>query len=392
MKYSTDPKEITSRFWDGTVEKEQNDEKVRVILSIHDPEGKKEAIRRAIKDLMARTLTPKHKITKKTENEDETPEQFNQAIESVLLPKIDAWLDRKRKDFSEKEFDEWHRGACEAVLDVLNVYYCNDEKGTPVQYGKAQKIINMTMKGLYCLDGAQNKYFTHCHMALDSFILSWFFRNIVYPRKDADAALKEQKRGWKKDPNIFAEYMTQRANGNLDGEEAKLDKYLLAFSEDWEKFLQDLQRQQMAYVRQYSTIGKRESKQVWNKSVDALQPAWTIRDILYKSYVLSWSVIPEKSAQKAYGYDQYVAWIRSYFKADHPYRTEQNEILTPFQAEFYIWPEMQLRLVTEAFLFELDPKKYKTAKNAEKDRNKLMYLTVEDLLQEAKDSLDAYLI
>ena len=72
--------------------------------------------------------------------------------------------------------DKWHKECCDKILDCFNEYYDNG-----VAYGKAQKIVNMTMKGIYCLDGAENyeDWFKHCHMALDSIILEWFKRDVV---------------------------------------------------------------------------------------------------------------------------------------------------------------------------------------------------------------------
>jgi hypothetical protein len=46
-------------------------------------------------------------------------------------------------------------------------------------FGKAQKIVNMTFKYMYCFDNADqyaNK-FEPCHIPLDSYILDWFFES-----------------------------------------------------------------------------------------------------------------------------------------------------------------------------------------------------------------------
>ena len=206
MKYSTDPGVISKSFWNGAIaiaEKRSNEINIywknnykiikfpvgdkefreatlscrapdgkertfsvydennrKVILSINDQEGRREAIHRAIKDLMARTLKRK---------EENKGKDFNKAIEDALLPNIYEWLNDSRKDFSEKAFDEWHAKTCDKVLKVLQDYYTNNNE-TEVEYGKAQKIVNMTMKGLYCLKDADQKdrYFEHCHTATTS--------------------------------------------------------------------------------------------------------------------------------------------------------------------------------------------------------------------------------
>ena len=46
----------------------------------------------------------------------------------------------------ETAFDEWHHETCDAFLEVFTKYY-NDAK-----YGKAQKIVNMMFKHLYCME------------------------------------------------------------------------------------------------------------------------------------------------------------------------------------------------------------------------------------------------
>ena len=53
MKYSSKHFVITERFWNGKTKVDGKDK-----AYIFDEEGKKEAIRRATVDLMARTLTP----------------------------------------------------------------------------------------------------------------------------------------------------------------------------------------------------------------------------------------------------------------------------------------------------------------------------------------------
>lgn len=78
------------------------------------------------------------------------------------------FFDEKEKN--EKEFDDWHEKICE---DFLKRFRLKDNK-----YGKAQKVINMTFKYIYCLEGAKERedYFRFCHMPLDSITLEWFYR------------------------------------------------------------------------------------------------------------------------------------------------------------------------------------------------------------------------
>lgn len=136
-----------------------------------DENGYTTAIKRATRDLTTRTLTPKKQadgtliealLSKKT------PKSFlNQIIRYFADPPK-----------SEEVFDDWHHETCQGVLTCIRKYYTN-QNGTEVCYGKAQKIVNMTLKGCYCLQGADQReaYFQHCHMVLDSFTLAWYNRN-----------------------------------------------------------------------------------------------------------------------------------------------------------------------------------------------------------------------
>ena len=158
MEYKNRLTSTVKAFWDGDGR------------SIDDAEGRKKAITRATRDLMARTLK---RIVPETEN-------FNNAVICALLPKIDEWFSLPQDSITQDTFDEWHHEACKEALSVLRAFYINQD-GTPVAYGKAQKIVNMTMKGLYCLNEAKKKniHFQYCHMALDSFILEWFCRQVM---------------------------------------------------------------------------------------------------------------------------------------------------------------------------------------------------------------------
>ena len=73
------------------------------------------------------------------------------------------------------KFDELHNDWCEEyIADLKSEGY---DKAT---YGRAQKVVNMTFKYLYCLDNATvtyNDHFENCHVALDSYTLEWIWRN-----------------------------------------------------------------------------------------------------------------------------------------------------------------------------------------------------------------------
>ena len=78
---------------------------------------------------------------------------------------------------TEDVFDKKHNEMCDEFLKCFNQYLA-DQGLAKQQYGKAQKIINMTFKYLYCFIDSEEKadYFQFCHMPLDSYILGWCAR------------------------------------------------------------------------------------------------------------------------------------------------------------------------------------------------------------------------
>lgn len=80
----------------------------------------------------------------------------------------------------QEAFDKLHNDLC--------MLWCEQFKGNDLgTYGKAQKIINMTFKYLFCCKSAERNraYFKYCHMPLDSFTLEWIKRNV----KDGNSKL-----------------------------------------------------------------------------------------------------------------------------------------------------------------------------------------------------------
>ena len=83
---------------------------------------------------------------------------------------------------TREDFDKIHKGLCEGFLNGLNEVFAR-YKLAKQEFGKAQKVINMTFKYLYCFDDAEKfeDYFRFCHMPIDSYTLNWCFDNI-YPK------------------------------------------------------------------------------------------------------------------------------------------------------------------------------------------------------------------
>ena len=167
--YSNNHADVVKVFWDGKKNGNQ--------LGFKD-EGFKEAIRRAYKDYMPRTM---HRNNIDIGGKNITEVMLDYVCDKTKFPddnksfldKIKEWFDKTNID--QKAYDKWHNECCNKILQCFYEYYDNG-----VTYGKAQKIVNMTMKGIYCLGGAENyeDWFKHCHMALDSIILEWFKRDV----------------------------------------------------------------------------------------------------------------------------------------------------------------------------------------------------------------------
>ncbi len=89
---------------------------------------------------------------------------------------------------SKEKFDNKHKELCEI--------WCNCFRGSNIgTFGKAQKIVNMSFKYLFCCkDAADYKaYFKYCHMPLDSFTLEWFKRDVTI-KKWFKNEVKENKK------------------------------------------------------------------------------------------------------------------------------------------------------------------------------------------------------
>ena len=86
---------------------------------------------------------------------------------------------------TEYDFDKIHSDFCDFFLTELNKIFAS----TPQEFGKAQKVINMAFKYLYCFDDATSHlpHFTYCHMPIDSYTLNWCFDNFakkLYKKSD----------------------------------------------------------------------------------------------------------------------------------------------------------------------------------------------------------------
>lgn len=98
--------------------------------------------------------------------------EHNEPENESFVSEFIEYFKSKDKFMDKKNFDDWHNKMCEKFLSVFENFYDH------LAYGKAQKIVNMTFKNVYCLEGEKNSddYYKHCHMPLDSFTLEWVSR------------------------------------------------------------------------------------------------------------------------------------------------------------------------------------------------------------------------
>lgn len=186
-EYSTKRTDIIGDFWEDG--KKFN----------KDLDGIEDAIKRALNDLTARTL-----------EKDENVSTYPKSIDDKFNKLKNVGFVQKFKDyfansiiFNENDFDKWHEEACNLVTKALGCYYKNWE------YGKSQKIVNMTFKYIYCLswNNVNRDLFEYCHMPLDSYTLEWIYRVVFKtvtdnltgkaPKKDLIPSWSSIKKGYR---------------------------------------------------------------------------------------------------------------------------------------------------------------------------------------------------
>ena len=103
------------------------------------------------------------------------------AIKAASVNWLFAYFtDPTTNPFSVSNFDAWHEEACNGYCLDMNQKF----KGFKMTVGRAQKVINMTFKYLYCTAayrGDVAKIADKLHMALDKYTLKWYKDNPVIP-------------------------------------------------------------------------------------------------------------------------------------------------------------------------------------------------------------------
>lgn len=274
----------------------------------------KYALKKSFPDFNFRTLTETNegkadykewKSVKKAEKKrlpKEERKNFEEPTKTLYLMNrledngfIERYVEYFRNPCVKKDadFDKWHHETCQLFLEILNGRCNGLGKGVKIYknlcYGKAQKIVNMMFKHLYCLkvDEAYQKYFTHCHMTLDNFTLEWFKRFVCCQRTGS----------------------------------------------------------------------------------------WS--NLVYEDN-------PNAISNNSKCYQYYQSKTRKYFEKSEV--KEKYGGMTPFQAEFFIWPEIQLHMAAEAFLFEMDPDTYK----GQQSKEEILTMPMNKLISEVEHAIDKY--
>lgn len=265
--YSNSYDNIRMMFWDGT----EKDDKGKTIVYNFDKIGIEHSVWRALRDYTARTEGKK---------DGESSASADKMIKAIpeFIKELNIYFERDIPYALQNEYDEWHHQMCDLFIYEITKSKIRSE----VKYGKAQKIVNMSMKTVYCLNGADKKakegYFKFCHMPLDSITLNWF-RNYV--------------------------------------------------AEDW------------------FNVEKKRDQRIKISLEGGPLPKWSSLTFVaaedFKSYC---DKISQYSKDNPYDYMFIVTMISEYFKQEtNPYYD-----LTPFEAEFYIWPETQYEMAADALI------------------------------------------
>ena len=82
---------------------------------------------------------------------------------------------------TQAKFDKWHEETCEWFIREFNTRVMSPSGYKDIEYGKAQKIVNIAFKYLYLfcdIVPGNPGHFTFCHFAIDSITLAWYKKHI----------------------------------------------------------------------------------------------------------------------------------------------------------------------------------------------------------------------
>lgn len=131
---------------------------------ISDDEAVLHAIELAYRDMSPRTINGHGTI------DDEDIAALRQSHTASVSDKL-----RQDAPSSQEQFDAMHEELCENFLAQYNELLSKNNLESHA-FGKAQKIVNMTFKYLYCFEDSNkyNAWFEYAHMPIDSIVNEWW--------------------------------------------------------------------------------------------------------------------------------------------------------------------------------------------------------------------------
>lgn len=78
---------------------------------------------------------------------------------------------------TQADFDKWHKGTCDWFVDEFNTKVMRPSGYRDIEYGKAQKIVNVAFKSLYLfcdIVPSEPSHFAFCHFIIDRYTLLWY--------------------------------------------------------------------------------------------------------------------------------------------------------------------------------------------------------------------------
>lgn len=180
----------------------------------YDENGGKKAINAAFKDFTSRTLRKIDPDVNVSVDEESRKEALKH-----LSAKFEEYF--KAPEKNKEDFNAWHEQCCKEFQTEYNKLL--EGKYHKIKYGKAQKIVNMTFKYLFCYADADSYrgHFQYCHMPLDSFTLTWY-------RREAKKYMKQNGELWYQD--------NKNRVDNLTWSDMEWDEYI-KIQEDISKIL-----------------------------------------------------------------------------------------------------------------------------------------------------------
>lgn len=157
--------EILREFF---IRSEGSQNKINFFLG-DNPESKDEKYSDRLKlyeDIISNFALPD--MTRHGNNSNTREKLKKDGIIKELATKINDLLTK-----SDIDFENWHEGACN---------YIKNNKQCKFSYGQAQKLVNMSLKYIYCLEDFDTEInVTAWHMTLDSYTLNWIAQHLYKP-------------------------------------------------------------------------------------------------------------------------------------------------------------------------------------------------------------------